>query len=92
MTTPSTPSEPTPDRDSRPDWQPGHPAWRPPRGRDGQFGTIVVGLFFLVLGVWFFLEQTLGIAMPDISWSAIWPVVLIVLGAVILVRSVANRD
>jgi hypothetical protein len=30
--------------------------------------------------------------MPDVNWNAVWPVVLVLLGAVILVRSVANRN
>jgi uncharacterized integral membrane protein len=88
----TTPADLPPDSETPPAPQPGHPDWRPPRGRDGQFGSIVVGLFFLFVGIWFFLDRTLGIEMPDVNWNAVWPVVLVLLGAVILVRSVANRN
>ena len=34
-----------------------------------------------------FLDRTLGVAMPRIQWSSLWPVVLIVLGVLVLLRS-----
>jgi hypothetical protein len=82
----TNPSDPPSDRESPPAWQPGHPNWRPPRDRDGRYATVFVGLLFLVIGTWFFLERTLGITMPSIEWDAVWPVILIVLGLIVLIR------
>ena len=50
-----------------------------------------VGLLLLAIGLWFFAERTLGLDMPDIRWSQLWPVILIVIGVVILFGAV-RRD
>ena len=41
--------------------------------------------------VWYFLDDTLALQMPDISWGSLWPVFLIVLGAVIIWRAALDR-
>ena len=41
----------------------------------------------LVVGLWFFSTRTLGIDLPHIHWSKVWPVILIVLGVWIVARS-----
>ena len=82
MTEPAaTPPPPPPPKD----------AWRPPKSRDSNVAPIVVGLVFLAIGIWYFLDQTLGLTMPRIRWDDLWPVILIVIGGVILFRSVADR-
>ena len=65
--------------------------WRPPKQSQSSVGAIIVGVFFLVIGVWFFLERTLGFELPDIRWGSLWPIALIVLGGVILVRAARDR-
>jgi uncharacterized membrane protein len=76
---------------------PGPPVstWAAPRRRDrgdgGRIWTLVVGLFVLGLGVWFFIERTLGYDLPAIRWSQLWPVILIVIGAVVLLGAL-RRD
>ena len=73
------------------------PAWFPPRdrsrGRDGRPSTVafVIGLILIAIGVWYFLDRTLGVTMPRIQWSSIWPVILIVLGGLILLRSFQRK-
>ncbi len=52
---------------------------------------MVVGLAFIAVGLYYFLDRTLGIAMPPIQWSSLWPVVLIVLGVVVLLRSFQRK-
>jgi hypothetical protein len=69
--------------------QPG--AWKPPKGRDTSIASIVVGVVFLGIGIWYFLDQTLGLAMPRVSWGDLWPIILIVIGGVILYRAATNR-
>lgn len=83
MTDPTIPSEAGPA-------QPDPSRSRRPR-RESNVPTIVVGLIFLAIGGWYFLEQTIGIEMPRIVWREIWPVLLIALGAFMIVRSLGRR-
>jgi hypothetical protein len=74
------------------DWR--EPPWSPPRpqpNRGPSVGAIVVGGLLLLAGIWFFLERTLGIELPDIRWSTVWPVLLILLGGFIVVRALGRR-
>ena len=80
MTDATPPSPPPPAAD-----------WRPPKQPESNFGAIVVGLVFLVIGVLFFLERTLGFELPDIRWGSLWPILLIVIGGVILFRAARDR-
>jgi hypothetical protein len=48
----------------------------------------VFGLILLVIGLWFFIDQTLGIDLPTISWGQLWPLFLIALGGWILFMAV----
>ena len=81
-----------PDRPADSGWR--EPAWFPPdrggrRDRDRRPSVVamVVGLAFIAVGLYYFLDRTLGVAMPRIQWSSLWPVVLIVLGVLVLLRS-----
>jgi len=72
------------------------PPWFPPRDRTRRdrrpsTASIVFGLIILGIGVYYFLDRTLGIAMPAIRWGSLWPVLLILLGGLILFRSVDRR-
>ena len=67
-------------------------SWRPPRERDTNVASIVVGLILVGIGAWYFLEQTLGFRMPRIAWRDLWPVLLILLGAFVIVRSLSRRS
>lgn len=51
-----------------------------------------LGLAILAIGIWYFLDQTLGLEMPRVDWRSAWPVVLIVIGAVLVFRSAGRRD
>ena len=66
--------------------------WRPPRERETNIASMVVGIILLVIGVWYLLDQTLGIAMPRIDWSDFWPIILIAIGGVMLYRSAVRRS
>jgi hypothetical protein len=85
---------PPPDRPPSTEWR--EPPWFPPRDRDRRdrrlnWVAIVVGLVILGVGVYYLLDRTLGIAMPRIQWGSIWPIFLIVLGGLILLRSYDRR-
>ena len=57
------------------------------RDDPGRTGTIVFGLILVVVGLWFFADQTLGIEMPRLRISELWPLVLIVIGGWVLLSS-----
>ena len=67
-------------------------AWRPPKQRGVNVASIIVGLVIIGIGIWYFLDQTLGFQMPRISWGDLWPIFLIIIGGVILFRSAATRS
>ena len=92
--TPTPPLRVDPDRPADSGWR--EPPWIPgqARARDHRPNTaaIVVGLILIGLGAYWFLDQTLGLALPRISWGGVWPVILIVIGGLILIRSLDRRS
>ena len=67
------------------------PTWRSRTDDPGRTGTIVMGGILLAIGLWFFADQTLGLDMPSLRWSQLWPVFLIGLGAWIAIGSMRRR-
>lgn len=63
------------------------------RYRDRGVNTtgIVWGAILLAIGGWFFLRETLGFELPSIDWGSIWPVILIVVGAVVIYQAMRKR-
>ncbi len=61
------------------------------RDRGIDTGAIVWGAILLAVGTWFFLDQTLGIDLPSIDWGSLWPVILIVVGAVVIFQAMRRR-
>ena len=49
------------------------------------------GLVVLAIGLWFFADVTLGYDMPSIAWRDLWPVVLIAIGLVVVIRGMTRR-
>ena len=45
----------------------------------------------VAIGLWFFGDQTLGLDMPELSWSQLWPILIIGLGGWIVLGSL-RRD
>jgi hypothetical protein len=82
MTEPASPGPPT----TPP------PTIRPPKQRSPDLASIVVGLVILGVGIWYFLDTTLGLTMPRIGWGELWPLLLIVIGGLILVRAATDRS
>ena len=87
MTEPASAPPPASPPPTQP-WQPP----QPPKQRGTNVASILVGLVFLGIGTWYFLDTTLGLTMPDIEWDNIWPIILIVIGGVIVVRAAADRN
>lgn len=82
-----------PDRPAASDWR--EPAWFPPRDRSRDRRpnavAIIVGLGLLAFGIYEFIDRTLGIALPRIQWGSLWPIILIVIGGLIVLRSMGRR-
>lgn len=51
----------------------------------------VWGLIILAVGAWFLADVTLGYDMPTIPWGDVWPVGLIVIGLVVILRGMGRR-
>jgi phage shock protein C len=60
-----------------PDWQRQHDGVRP--GIDTERAGIVVGLFLVVLGGWFLLDEYL-----HVDWALVWPVAVMAVGAALI--------
>ncbi len=54
-------------------------------------GALIFGAILLVVGAYYLLENTFGIAMPEINWDQVWPIIVIVLGASVVIRAVVSR-
>jgi hypothetical protein len=83
-----------PDRPADPGWR--EPPWIPARTRSRDrrpnLAALVVGLVLIGLGLYWFVDRTLGIALPRISLGSLWPIALIVIGGLILFRSLDRRS
>jgi hypothetical protein len=60
---------------------------REPRVPDGpRFGSIIVGLVILAVGLWYFADRTLGLDLPRLEADQLWPIAIIALGVWLIVR------
>ena len=66
-----------------------------PEPRDGRrvldWGSLVFGLLIVAVGAYLLLKDTLRIAVPEITWNSFWPVILIAVGAVVLLRTLTGN-
>ena len=86
MPEPAAPSAPTVETPAPP------PVWRT-RDRDpGRWGTVIFGVILVAVGLWFFADQTLGLDMPRLRWSELWPIFIIVLGGWIVLGSMRRES
>lgn len=58
-------------------------------GRNG--GRIIVGLLLLLVGGYYFLRNTLGFDLGELDEEAVWPVLVLALGALIVFRGLTHR-
>lgn len=61
------------------------------RGPETDWAAVVFALLVILAGGYFLLRDTLHIGVPEISWDAAWPVLVIVLGLLVLARGLAGR-
>jgi hypothetical protein len=89
---PARPLQADPNRPADSGWR--EPAWFPPRDRRDRRPSafaLIVGLALIAIGLYYFLDRTLGLDMPAIQWSSLWPIILIVIGGLILLRSFERK-
>lgn len=53
---------------------------------------MLVGVVILAVGLWLFADQTIGLDLPRISWSRLWPLVLIGVGVWVVFGSMRRRS
>ena len=53
--------------------------------------AIIVGLALIAVGLYYVLDVTLGISLPAIRWGSLWPVILILIGGLMLLRASSRR-
>jgi hypothetical protein len=81
---PPQPSPPPPEAAQPP---PPQTTWKPRPTDTGRSASLVFGVLFLIIGGWFFATTTLGLDLPDLDWGQFWPVILIVIGLAVVLRS-----
>jgi hypothetical protein len=42
-------------------------------------GAIIFGILVLVVGIYYLLANTFGLALPELNWDMIWPIAVIAL-------------
>jgi len=65
---------------------PPEPAPRPSASDRPRWGSIIVGLVILAVGLWYFADRTLGLELPRLDADQLWPIAIIALGAWLIVR------
>ena len=44
------------------------------------------------MGSWYLLRNTFGLDLPELDGEAVWPILVVLLGGVILARSMGRRS
>jgi hypothetical protein len=60
------------------------------KGRGLDFGALIFGLIVLGVGIYYFAQKTLGLAIPDLDWDRIWPLIVIGVGVLIVVSNLVR--
>jgi len=81
-----TSSSPLPSHAPPPPAIPPEPTPGPPLDDGPRYGTIIVGLIILGIGLWYFAERTLGLNLPRLDADQLWPIVVIGFGVWLIVR------
>jgi hypothetical protein len=57
----------------------------------GTWLSRAVGLVFVAVGLWLFGAVSLRLDLPEPNWDLLWPALLVVLGAVVLLSAAVRR-
>lgn len=61
------------------------------RRRRSDIGALVFGAILIFIGGYYLLTTTFGVDLPELDWDMFWPVLVIGLGVIVLVRAVQDR-
>jgi hypothetical protein len=55
-------------------------------------GGLILAVVLILVGGYYFLRNTLGLDLGELDDDAVWPIIVIALGAWILYRNLASGD
>jgi ABC-type antimicrobial peptide transport system permease subunit len=61
------------------------------RLRDVDVARVLIGLIIAGVGFYYFLTNTLGLALPQLDWDRVWPLFLIAVGVGIVSTNLLGR-
>jgi ABC-type antimicrobial peptide transport system permease subunit len=61
------------------------------RLRDVDVGMLLIGLIVAGVGFYYFLTNTLGLALPQLDWDRVWPLFVIAIGLGIVSANLFRR-
>ncbi len=61
------------------------------RRRRLDLGAIFFGAILLFVGGYYLLTNTFEMDLPELNWDRFWPVIVIGLGVVVLVKALQER-
>jgi len=65
---------------------PPEPSPAPPETDGTRYGSIIVGLVIIAVGLWYFADRTLGLELPNLEADQLWPIAVIAVGAWLIIR------
>lgn len=65
---------------------PPEPLPGPPVTDRPRYGSIIVGLVIIAVGLWYFADRTLGLELPNLEADQLWPIAVIAVGAWLIIR------
>jgi hypothetical protein len=61
-------------------------------GHKVDVGALIFGAILLLVGGYYLLVNTFGFELPELDWDQIWPVALMLLGVVVVVKAIQSRS
>jgi len=61
-------------------------------GRRVDTGALILGAILLLVGGYFLLRNAFGFELPELDWDLIWPLGLVAIGVLVVVRGLAGRS
>jgi hypothetical protein len=81
-----TSSSPLPPEPPFPPAIPPEPPPSLPVAEGPRYGSILIGLIILGVGIWYFADRTLGLELPRFDADQLWPIAVIAVGIWLILR------
>jgi hypothetical protein len=65
---------------------PPEPLPGPPVSNGPRYGSIIVGLVIIAVGLWYYADRTHGLELPNREADQLWPIAVIAVGAWLIIR------